>query len=215
MFGAVVLAGGSGTRFGGDTPKQFLSLEGRLIWRRSCDLFLHHGRIAHTVLVLPAGRTEGVSVSGLLTAAGGKTRTRSAENGVRALPEDVTHVAVHDAARPLADAALLDALIDAAAEHGAAVPVCPVASTVRYVREGRLSKAVERDGLHEMQTPQVARRDWLLEAMAGDAEDTDEAGLLMAAGRSVAAVPAPRRNFKVTTPEDLRTAAALLRGGEA
>ncbi len=124
---------------------------------------------------------------------------------------------VHDAARPLIDPALIAAVADATARHGAALPVVPVAETLKRIDGDRVVGTVDRDGLGAAQTPQGARRDLLRSAwdrFPADGPDTftDEAALLEAAGIAVHVVPGDPANIKVTLPADLRRAIAALAG---
>jgi 2-C-methyl-D-erythritol 4-phosphate cytidylyltransferase/2-C-methyl-D-erythritol 2,4-cyclodiphosphate synthase len=124
-------------------------------------------------------------------------------------------VLVHDGARPLASPALADAVAQAARLHGAAVPVVPVVDSLKRDKGATLGESVERDGLVRAQTPQGARRQLLLDAMAAARDEafTDEAALLESRGIAVAIVPGEPGNIKVTLPEDLEMVRALARGG--
>ena len=218
-FAAVIVAGGRGRRFGGGTPKQCLDLAGRPVWRRSVDCFLGRPDVSQVVLVRPHGETFGDDVEGLDCVTGGDSRVASVFAGVDAVT-DAPFAAVHDAARPLVKADEIDRLFAAAAEHGAAVPGHPVASTLRRALRGEARETVDRERLFEMQTPQVARVDWLREAAAffrifddpeGDVSGvfTDEGELLMRYGTPVHVVTTSAENFKITTPEDLDLARAV------
>jgi 2-C-methyl-D-erythritol 4-phosphate cytidylyltransferase/2-C-methyl-D-erythritol 2,4-cyclodiphosphate synthase len=145
--------------------------------------------------------------------AGGARRGASVLAGVRASSSAV--VLVHDGARPLVTAALVDAVASAARRHGAAIPVLPVAETLKRLVGDWIGGTVDRDGVASAQTPQGADRAVLLDAFArlgpeDGAAFTDEAALLEAAGVRVAAVPGESENLKVTLPGDLGRAAALL-----
>ena len=156
---------------------------------------------------------------------GGPRRQESVAAGVREADADL--VVVHDGARPLVSPALVDAVIDATARHGAAVPCLAVSETLKRVDGDivggafargavvRVRETVDRGDLAVAQTPQGARRDLLLRAFAehdpaGPATFTDEASLLEASGVPVVAVPGEATNLKVTYPEDLARAEALL-----
>lgn len=214
---AVVVAGGSARRFGGVVPKQFLELAGRPVWRRSVDAFLAHPQVREVVLVHPEGWEAGGVPDGLRLVIGGDSRFASMARGVQAARSS-TYVAVHDAARPLVTNVELNAVFAAARDVGAAVLARPVTGTTRYARAGRLAETVDRTSLHEMQTPQVARRDWLTDAIrrvTDVAAMTDEAAVLQAAGYPVAVAEGSLRNLKITTPDDFAIAAALLSASTA
>jgi 2-C-methyl-D-erythritol 4-phosphate cytidylyltransferase/2-C-methyl-D-erythritol 2,4-cyclodiphosphate synthase len=143
---------------------------------------------------------------------GGERRSDSVRAGVNATTADV--VLVHDGARPLATPALADAVAIAAAQHGAAVPVVPVVDSLKRAEGETLGRSVDRDGLVRAQTPQGARRQLLIDAMAaaGDESFSDEAALLESQGIAIATVPGEAQNIKVTQPEDLDMVRALARG---
>jgi 2-C-methyl-D-erythritol 4-phosphate cytidylyltransferase/2-C-methyl-D-erythritol 2,4-cyclodiphosphate synthase len=155
--------------------------------------------------------------------AGGPTRQVSVATGVRRLAEldpggaDRT-VLVHDGARPLASPALVEAVAAAVEAHGAALPVLPVAETLKRVKDGRVVETVDRATLAAAQTPQGARRSLLLRAWEtfppdGEREFTDEAALLEACRIPVHAIPGDPANLKVTLPDDLRRVELALGSG--
>ncbi|HEX7275981.1 MAG TPA: 2-C-methyl-D-erythritol 4-phosphate cytidylyltransferase [Acidimicrobiales bacterium] len=204
---AIVVAGGGGTRFGG--PKQFEDLGGRRVldWslaaaREACD---------GVVLVVPADHVAGEE--GPLVVAGGATRSASVRAGLAAVPDDVEVVVVHDAARPLAGADLFRRTVAAVrAGADAAVPGLPVTDTVKRVEDGRVLETVDRSRLVAVQTPQAFRADGLRRAHAQGvgAEATDDAALVESLGGTVVVVDGDPRNLKLTSPDDLVVARALL-----
>jgi len=152
--------------------------------------------------------------------AGGARRRDSLCAGLAALPPQVSHVAVHDAARPMLRAADAARVVRAALAEGAALLAAPVADTIHQVRGARVAGTPPREQCWAAQTPQVFRRDWLDEALAaageaGEAADTDEAALLARLGRPVRVVPGAPENLKITTAADLLAAEAWLRAGGA
>jgi 2-C-methyl-D-erythritol 4-phosphate cytidylyltransferase/2-C-methyl-D-erythritol 2,4-cyclodiphosphate synthase len=220
-FAAVVVAAGRSTRFGGSLPKQFLDVGGRPLLERAVRALRERPAVAGVVVVLPADLLEGPDADRVrgwpgVTAvvAGGPARSDSVRRGLRVVPP-LPHVLVHDAARPLAGPDLVERVIEATRIHGAAVPCVPIPDTVKRVdSEGRVEATVDRSTLRAAQTPQGARRDWLVEALdraaAEGAAVTDEAAALERAGRPVQVVAGDPRNVKITTPEDL----AVLRDRE-
>ena len=143
--------------------------------------------------------------------AGGDTRSDSVRAGLRAVPEDAEVVVVHDAARPLATRALFDAVIAAVrAGADAAVPGIPVSDTLKRVEGERVVDTVDRELLVAVQTPQAFRASVLRAAHAQRGDATDDAALVEAVGGQVVVVPGDPRNLKITTPDDLVVAAALL-----
>jgi 2-C-methyl-D-erythritol 4-phosphate cytidylyltransferase len=218
-----VVAGGSGRRFGG--RKQFLPLAGQPVasWSVRAARAVADG----VVLVVP--RTDGATGDGVVpppgatgdaaygadtVVAGGASRADSVRAGLAAVPADTSVVVVHDAARPLAGPDLFAAVVAAVREGDVdgAVPVVPVADTLKRVRGARVVATIDRDDLVAIQTPQAFAADALRSAHADGADATDDAGLLEAAGLAVGTVPGDPRNFKLTRPEDLVLAEALLDG---
>ena len=202
---AVVVAGGSGTRFGG--PKQFASLSGRplLDWSLGTARKVCSG----VVLVLPPGTPGGWEADRVVT--GGATRSESVRRGLAAVPDGVEVVVVHDAARPLAREELWKAVV-AAVEAGAdgAIPACAVTDTIKKKTPEGGVITLDRSELVAVQTPQAFRAQAIKDAHAGGADATDDAALIEAAGGRVVIVEGDHRNIKVTTPTDLVVAQALM-----
>jgi 2-C-methyl-D-erythritol 4-phosphate cytidylyltransferase len=200
---AVVVAAGQGSRYGG--PKQYEPLGGRRVLDWSLDAA--RAACAGVVLVVPADRVAGTEPAADVVVAGGATRSASVRAGLAAVPGDVDVVVVHDAARPLAPPELFAAVVAAVGDGAdAAVPAVPVADTVRRLGGG----VVDRDGLVAVQTPQAFRAEAIRRAHRGDPEATDDASLVEAIGGKVVLVPGLAANRKITTPDDLVAAAALL-----
>lgn len=215
---AVILAGGRGERMGGE--KQFLDLAGKPLVLWSVETFLASGLFEETVLVLSPERIKNDGdrflAMGLKLAPAGATRMDSLRSGLAAVSPRAALVAVHDGARPLVTAELIKSCLAAAAEHGASVPAVPLKDTVkRSDPEGEfVSATLPRAELAAVQTPQCYRRD-ALDALlkAADGGDyTDESQLLERAGLPVRLVRSDHSNIKVTTPEDLLIAEALMKG---
>ncbi len=223
-FAGIVVAAGRGTRFGGGTPKQLLRIGGRTLVDRAVAALASRPPVSGVVVVLPedllggAAAEETRRLPGVLAVVrGGETRAESVRLGLGAAG-DCRFVLVHDAARPLVPADVVDAVIGATLAHGAAVPVIPVPDTVKEDDgSGFCARTVDRSLLRLAQTPQGSRADWLVEALERadhlGLEPTDEAQALEGAGRRVAMVPGDPGNAKITSPGDL--AAARLREGGA
>jgi 2-C-methyl-D-erythritol 4-phosphate cytidylyltransferase len=150
---------------------------------------------------------------------GGETRHESVALALDAVPEDISVVVCHDAARPFASPDLFSAVVEAVDEHvDGAIPVVPIADTVKRVLSGRLVGTESREGLALAQTPQAFRLEALREAHARASEAsvafTDDASVMEWAGYRVAAVHGDPRNFKITTLLDLARAQARLEGAE-
>jgi 2-C-methyl-D-erythritol 4-phosphate cytidylyltransferase len=203
---AVIVAAGWGERFGG--PKQFAELGGARLVDHAIDTAA--GACDAVVLVVPdASDWQGADVDALVT--GGATRAESVRAGLDAVPPGAEIVVVHDAARPLASAALFDAVITAVRDDAdGAVPGLAVTDTLKRVDDVRVTATVDRMGLVAVQTPQAFRADILRDAHATGADATDDAALVEELGGTVVVVPGDPRNLKVTGPADLMIAAALL-----
>lgn len=203
---AVVVAAGGGTRFGG--AKQFAMLGDTSVIDRSVATAL--SACAGVVVVLPAD-AEWAPPPGVLTVIGGATRSESVRAGLGRVPESAAVIAVHDAARPLASARLWEAVIDAVrAGAEGAVPGVPVADTVKRVEGDRIVATVPRDDLVLVQTPQAFRAAALRSAHAAGATGTDDASLVEQSGGTVVVVSGEATNLKLTRPDDLIVAAAVV-----
>jgi len=217
---ALIVAAGSGQRFGAERPKQYLDLAGRPILRHTVEAFLHHPQVsAVQVVINPAFRDlYETAVAGLALpepVAGGASRQDSVRNGLERLAESAPDlVLIHDAARPLIDEATIGAVIAALDAQPAAIAAVPVADTLKRGRDGLVADTVDRSGLWRAQTPQGFRFPDILAAhrAAAGLELTDDAAVAERAGLPVALVPAKEENFKVTTPDDLTRAASTLSG---
>ncbi len=227
----IVLAGGSGERARrrrAQPPKQFQNVGGRLLvlWS-AAGLAAADGVASVTIACAEPWRVvlaDALAVSPLPVpvhlAAAGATRTASTWCALRELagavaPSDDELVAVHDAARPFASAALLERLAAAAARHGGAVPGVPVADTIVVTGDDDGVGYLRRDHLRAVQTPQVFRWRLLYDAHAWAAEAgcdfTDDGGLLAARGTPPVLVEGEAGNWKITTADDLTRARQLLR----
>jgi len=215
---ALLMAAGTGSRFGAERPKQYLALAGRPILRHAAEALLADGRVT-ALLPVVAGPTEAQEAEAALAGLpclpavqGGATRQASVRAGLEALaaePPDI--VLVHDAARPFVPAGTVPALLKALEACPGAIPAQPVSDTLKAGEDGRVLRTVPRAGLYRAQTPQAFRFTVLLDAhRAAREEATDDAALLEAAGLPVALLPGSESNLKVTYPEDLARAEASL-----
>ena len=218
----VVVAGGSGTRLGEDVPKAFVGIDAQTMLRHALDGVFRSGLDAQVVVVAPADRTgealtEALAAAGdarerVSVVSGGETRQKSVAAGLAALWGDIEIVLVHDAARALTPPEVFTRIVDAVERTGwGAVPVLPVVDTIKRVDGDEIVGVVDRSELGAAQTPQGFRRDVLSAAYAvADAEFTDDAALVAAAGHRIAAVAGDALGFKITHPADLERARALL-----
>jgi 2-C-methyl-D-erythritol 4-phosphate cytidylyltransferase len=199
----IVVAGGSGTRFG--RPKQYEPLAER----RMIDWSVEVARtVGGVVVVVPAADVERESLRFEHVLAGGDTRSASVRAGLTAVPASATVICVHDAARPFADAALYERVL-AAVVAGAdgAVPGVPVHDTIKIVdAAGVVVSTPARDTLVAVQTPQCFRADVLRGAHRAGTDGTDDSTLVERAGGRVVIVPGHAANRKITTVDDLEWA---------
>lgn len=218
---AVIVAAGSSQRMGGQN-KLLLPLAGAPVLAHTLRAFEKCAAVRDIVLVcreqdiLPyteLARSYGVGKLRTVTR-GGDSRTASVLAGLRAAPADVALVAVHDGARPLVSEAVITEAVCAAAEHGAAAPVVPVKDSIKRIADGTIAADVPRDTLAAVQTPQVFRRELLLRALEDAARSgrsfTDDCAAVEAMGQAVQATHGSYENIKITTPEDILVAQALL-----
>ncbi len=214
--GAVIVAAGSGARMG--VPKQFLPLAGRPVCEWALQAFLDCPEVETVALVVTA---ENLAAHGprlaserVVVVEGGATRMGSVHNGFKALPAGLEVVAVHDGARPLVTPDVVRATVAEALRSGAAVAAVPAKDTLKRAGADRVvAETPDRAAFWQAQTPQTYRRGLLAEALsrfAHDADATDESQLVERCGHKVTLVNASYENLKITTPEDLVTAAALL-----
>ncbi|HEX2235393.1 MAG TPA: 2-C-methyl-D-erythritol 4-phosphate cytidylyltransferase [Actinomycetota bacterium] len=220
---AVLAAGGRGRRVASDTPKQFLGLAGRPLFRWSLDALLDAGCAPVVVVVPPGAVADAAALVGgepdVAVAEGGSSRRRSVARGLAACAErDASppgRVVVHDAARPFVTAPDVVAVLDALEGAEGAIAAVPVHETLKRVDDGRVVETVARGGLWRAQTPQAFVFAALAQAHSRAAEDgfeaTDDAQLLEHYGGSVRVVRGRADNIKITWPEDLALAEAMLR----
>ena len=219
--GVVIVAAGRGARMGTPVPKQLLTIDGRSLLQHSVAAFDSHPDVAEIVVVLPAERVgAGAALAGRTTktcafVAGGARRQDSVRAGAEALSGAVDTVLIHDAARPFADRALIDRVLDGVRQTGAAVPAVRSRDTVKLSDPAThlITRTLPRDEIWLAQTPQGFARAVLRAAFAHadtGADATDEAMLAEQAGHPVRVVEGDERNVKMTTAEDLRRARAAM-----
>lgn len=223
VVAAVIVAAGRGARMGAYRAKALLPVAGEPMLARAVGALASRPRVGPVVVVVAhpeeARAALGPAAARVTLVRGGAERQESVRRGLRALPEaDI--VLVHDAARPLVPAALVDAVIDAALEHGAAVPAIPPTDTVKRIGDdGAVAETLPRDRLRLAQTPQGFRSDLLLAAHARAEKDgflgTDDASLVERIGGRVVLIEGSARNIKITTAIDLMHAEALLAAEQA
>lgn len=216
---AVILpAAGRSSRFHDKYYKKpFAPLANRAVWLHSAERFLNRADVAQLILVI--GREDrddfnakfasNVAILGIDVVEGGAQRSDSVEAALARVKPEAEFVCVHDAARPCLADVWIDHVFEAAEKSGAAILAVPVAGTLKRVKsDRRIEETVDRGDLWEAQTPQVFRREVLLEAYAkrNGFSATDDAQLVERIGHAVTVVLGSRANIKITTRDDLRLA---------
>jgi len=213
LIGLVLAAAGSGSRFGSDTPKQFLQLEGMPLYLHALERFSPFFEVA--VVVLPGGWEEKVEsqvqslsyLDKLILQVGGPQRQDSVFQGLSRLSDSMDIVLIHDAARPFTSSELISRVIEKTRLHQACVPVLPVRDTLKEVGDGRIIRTLDREHLSLVQTPQGFEMNLLKRAFKKARRDgfygTDESTLVERLGSPVHVVAGERSNLKVTWKEDL------------
>lgn len=216
--GAVIVAGGSGTRMGGTLPKQFRIVGGEPLLVRTINTFAAALPAARIVVVLPAAYIDfwrdlssRFNVARHITVPGGEQRFHSVKAGLAALPDDTGYVAVHDAVRALCSKKLIIRALQCAIDNGSAVPAVEPVDSFRVV-DGGGSRIIDRSSLRSVQTPQIFRFAELRRAYEADYTPafTDDASVAEYAGIAVTLCEGERNNLKITTPEDITIAEAIL-----
>ncbi len=216
---ALIVAAGRGSRFGGDLPKQYCLLAGKPVLAHTAAVFAAHPAVAMIQTVIHAddmalyGEAVGSSHQKILPpVTGGETRQASVLAGLEALPSrGINVVLIHDAARPFVSAQMISDAIQAARDHGAAVPGAAVTDTIVAIDAGTIAATPDRASLRAVQTPQAFRFDLILAAhrkvvSADQRNFTDDGGVAAAAGHAVHVFKGDSANVKITTQDDLARA---------
>lgn len=214
----IIVAAGSGSRYGADRPKQFCELLGRPVLMHTIEAMHRALPSAQITLVLALAMFDywhelchrhGFDSPDII--AGGATRWHSVRNALSALPDDAI-VMVHDGARPVVDAAMVARLSEAARIHGAAIPAVKVTDSLRVVDKQGNSHAVDRSAYRAVQTPQAFSAKLLKEAYQQPYSDrfTDDASVVEALGFIPALVDGDPHNIKITNPGDIALATVML-----
>ena len=219
--GVVIVAAGAGSRTGGEELKQFRWIAGKPMLLHSVQTFMARPDVGMVVCVLPQ-RYAGdpppwlfqCDADRLMVSIGGRTRSESVANGLDDLPDEAEIVLIHDAARPLVDAAAIERVVASVREGVSATTAMPVVDTLKEVSEdGRIVRTVEREGLWRAQTPQGFPRRVIVDAHQRARADrisaTDDAALCERLGIPVRVVRGSERAMKVTEPADFARLEAL------
>jgi 2-C-methyl-D-erythritol 4-phosphate cytidylyltransferase len=223
-FAVILPAAGRSTRFRDREKKPFANLDGRPVWLRSAELFVTRSEVCQCIIVLAKDdqevfrRRSGAHLAfmNIQIAEGGSERFESVANALALVKSEADFVAIHDAVRPCLTDELISAVFAQAEKTGAALLAAPVTDTVKQVdAQHQVKSTLPRQGLWLAQTPQVFRRDWLVEAYGRRAhlgkDITDDAQLVEAAGHPVHVVDGSAQNIKITAKSDLILAEAILK----
>lgn len=223
-FAVILPAAGKSSRFKDKEKKPFTNLDGRAIWLRAAEFFVTRPEVVQCLVVIAREDEElfrrrfgaNLAFMNVQIVLGGSERFESVANAFPLLKAEVEFVAIHDAVRPCITEALVTSVFTKAEQTGAALLAIPVADTLKQVDEKhRITGTVSRKGLWQAQTPQVFRRDLLMDAYGrrGDfgKDITDDAQLVEAAGHSVVVVEGAGTNIKITSRADLTLAEAILK----
>lgn len=222
-FAVILPAAGKSSRFKDKHYKKpFAILDKRAVWLHSAERFVSRSDVKQVIVIIsPEDREEfnrkfgaNVAIHGFDVVAGGAERSDSIANALARVKPDMDYIAVHDAARPCLANEWIDAVFAAAEKSGAAILAIPVSSTLKRSDNGRsVSETIAREGLWEAQTPQVFRRQLLLDAYAkrGDAPATDDAQLVERLGHEITLVTGSLINLKITSKDDLHLAQHALK----
>jgi 2-C-methyl-D-erythritol 4-phosphate cytidylyltransferase len=221
-FAVILPAAGKSTRFAVQKRKKpFVELKGRPVWVRAAEHFLNRDDVSQVLLVVSPEDIDWVkekfrpnlAFMNVDIVEGGAERFESVQNALARVKTDVDFVAVHDAARPLLVKEWIDTLFVQVEKSDAVIPAVPASETLKRVGSNRtITETVSRDGIWRAQTPQVFRRQLLLDAFArrGSLRATDEAQLVENLGHPVTIVEGWPMNIKITTFADFKMAEALV-----
>lgn len=218
-IGIIIVAGGSGRRMGGNIPKQFAILGQQPVLAHTINAFHEALPGQPIVVVLPEQQIafwqdlcSRFRVARHKTVAGGAERFHSVKNGIEALSGAVDLIAVHDGVRPLVSRDLILRCVECASVHGSAIPVVNPVDSLRIVSSDGKSTPVDRSSIRCVQTPQVFEASTLRAAYDREfsEEFTDDASVVESMGLGVELCMGERNNLKITTPEDMTLAYAIL-----
>ena len=208
-FAVIIVAGGKGSRFGSDTPKQFLQLGQRSVLEQTVQQFFSAFADIEFVVVLPQayiqqGKELLANYSTIQFAVGGDSRFQSVKNGLQLIQDEIDVIGVHDAVRPLVSKQLIQNSYQVALLKGNAVPAVPIKDSLRK-KVGESTEIVSRENLYAIQTPQCFKAQTLLNAynVKEKKEFTDDASVVEHNGHSINLIHGEVENIKITTPPDL------------
>jgi 2-C-methyl-D-erythritol 4-phosphate cytidylyltransferase len=223
-FTVILPAAGKSSRFKDKEKKPYATLDGRAVWLRCAELFITRDDVIQTLLVIAPEDDElvrrryqaNLAFMNVQIVEGGAERFESVAKALEKVNPEAEYIAIHDAVRPCLTEELVGAVFAQAQKHGAVLLGVPIVDTIKRVdAKDKVEATVPRKGLWLAQTPQVFRKDWLLEAYGKRAslgkDITDDAQLVEAAGHPVQIVEGSAQNLKITSKPDLLLAEAILK----
>jgi len=221
---AIICAAGASRRFGGKRKKPFVDVAGRAVFLRSIELFSDRDDVKQILLAISPEDEELVSVKwganlkffNVKICFGGDERFDTVSKALELIKDDIELVAVHDAVRCCVTKKWIDAVIAKAGETGAAILACPVVATIKEAKNNTIIRTVERAGLYEAQTPQVFKAELLKRAYKttkdiDKSKISDDSQLVETLGEKVSIVETDSSNIKITRPNDIAIAEAILK----
>lgn len=225
---AIIVAAGEGRRVGAGISKVFLPIGGRALLLRTVDQFFRAKRVNNLIVVIAKrdlercrsllGSDPQARKQSWILQTGGSSRQQSVNRGLKKVSSECDMVVIHDGARPFVSAELIDRVIDEVPTRKAVVVGVPVRDTIKVISGDRqILSTPPRDCLWEIQTPQAFERRLILEAhkAAAGQDATDDASLVERLGKPVYLIDGERTNIKITLPEDLLFAEALVASGRS
>lgn len=220
----IICAAGASKRFAGKRKKPFVDVAGRAVFLRSVELFDKRDDVKQILLGIAPEDEELVDVKwgpnlkffNVKIFLGGSERFDTVNKGLELIKDGIDLIAVHDASRCCVTAELIGKVISAAGKSGAAIPGCPVAATIKEVKDNNIIRTVDRAGLYEAQTPQVFAASLLKEAYENlknldQSKISDDSQLVESLGHKVTIVEADSSNIKITRKSDIAIAEAILK----
>lgn len=221
---AIIVAAGSGLRFGGKVKKQFIEIENKPILYYTLRKFQDNPYIDEIILVISSDSLEyfkeKISIlydfSKIKITLGGSSRYESVKNGLSKISKKSDIVLVHDGVRPFVSFDLIERVINVTQSKGSCIPVVKAKDTLKEVIDGKVIKTIERTNIHNVQTPQGFTKELILEAYNLEKEivTTDDAGLLEYLGLDVYTTLGDYLNIKITTKDDLLIAETILKNSK-
>jgi 2-C-methyl-D-erythritol 4-phosphate cytidylyltransferase len=209
MNSAVIVAGGTGFRFGGDIPKQFIKIDDQEILSYSVNTFLDHPQIDEVIIVCHSDWKEHVITNypNCIVVKGGQRRQDSSMKGVSVVSDESEYVLIHDAVRPFVSKKIISDCLSALANSDGSAPIMNVSNSLIQLEKEKATY-VDRSQIREVQTPQCFRKELISEALSSDIAGTDDIGIVLRLfpKSKLSFIPGNRDNFKITTERDLQVA---------